>query len=81
MARKSGGKALVYIVWILTALGSINLGLIPAGKSFFQAFVKEGAASPLFAPLHYIIGIAGLISLIMFIQAVRADGCGYCKKR
>jgi len=81
MAKKSGGKVFGLIVWILTALGSINLGLIPAGKSFFQAFVKEGAASPLFAPFHYIIGIAGLISLIMFIQVLRTGDCGYCKKR
>lgn len=48
--------------WFLTAFGAISLGLSPMGYNLVE---KIGAMiSPtLVAPIYYLIGIAGIISL------------------
>jgi len=58
-------------VWLLTALGSIHLGLIGLGFNVLtMPFVQENLAM-LIVPLHYVFGVAGVLSLVMMMQ-----GCG-----
>lgn len=51
------------IVWVLTALGAINIGLVPMGYNFLLSPTLAGVA----VPLHYLIGVAGVVSLVMLV--------------
>ena len=70
------------VIWIITALGSIHLGLISIGYSIFSRPIFMTTLSGLIIPIHYIIGLAGLISLLMFFWSCSAYGekCGMCRK-
>jgi uncharacterized membrane protein YuzA (DUF378 family) len=61
------------VTWILTALGSINWGLVPFGYSLFSLpFVQENLGQ-LQDPFYFLIGAAGLYSLITFFTC--SDSC------
>jgi len=64
------------VVWLLTALGSIHLGLIGLGFNFLNLpFIQENLAM-LIVPLHYVFGVAGVLSLVMMMQG--SCGSGSC---
>ncbi len=63
------GKA----TWIITALGSLNWGLLPLGFDFFNLpFIRDNLAQ-LQVPFYYLIGAAGLYSLVSFFTC--SDSC------
>ena len=63
------------IIWIITALAAINTGLTPFGFNIFAACMRMFPA--LISPLYYIIGIAGALSLWMFIMVCMGKcACG-----
>lgn len=56
--------------WAITAIASINHGLLaPMGNNILDMLPEQMAG--LIQPLHYVIGIAGIISLVMFVQCCR----------
>ncbi|MEX0849761.1 MAG: DUF378 domain-containing protein [Candidatus Dependentiae bacterium] len=57
--------------WLLTAIGGINWGLVPLGLDLFSLDFVRNNLGALAAPLYYLIGAAGLYSLVMFFL-----GCG-----
>jgi uncharacterized membrane protein YuzA (DUF378 family) len=63
--------------WVITALASINIGLAAMGYDFFQSNFVLTNMMGLIKPMYYIIGIAGLISLVLFIMACMG-GCAKC---
>jgi len=61
-------RVLGLVVWLLTAIGALNWGLEALGYNIFNMnFIEMNLASAIM-PLKYIIGIAGLISLLMLIE-------------
>lgn len=63
------GKA----IWLITALASITLGLMPLGYNLFMYVPMS-----LMAAIHYAIGVAGLISLALMIKACACCETGRC---
>ncbi len=59
------------VAWVISALGAINWGLLALK---FDIFERLQMLSNLRMPLLYIVGIAGVISLIGWIQHV-IKGC------
>lgn len=57
--------------WILTALGSINWGLKPLSLDLFSIDFIRSALGGLEVPFYYLIGLAGVYSLVTFFT-----GCG-----
>lgn len=57
--------------WILTALGSINWGLKPFNFDLFSIDFIRSSLGMVETPFYYLIGLAGLYSLITFFT-----GCG-----
>lgn len=60
--------------WLVTALASINVGLKPFGYDFFASNLMTDKFAGAVVPLHYIIGVAGVVCLVMFILTVS----GHC---
>lgn len=74
MMHKIPGFHLVsMVVWFLTSVGAINWGLKPLGYNLIDHVEKFAPA--LVNPAYYLIGVAGVISLIMFFAAVADPKC------
>ena len=60
-------KLVEMIVWPLTAVASINCGLDAMGYNLFytRLFMMMPAV---ITPVKYLVGIAGVISLVMFFS-------------
>lgn len=71
--------------WLVTALASINVGLMPFGYDFFASDLMTGTFSNINTLLHYVVGVAGLVCLVMFIQTLTghcncdSGSCSSCK--
>lgn len=63
-----------WISWVVSALASINLGLRPFNYDFFNTEFVMINMPQLIVPLHYLILIAGLVSLAFFVMSMM----GYC---
>lgn len=63
-----GSKAIGMVVWLITAIGAINWGLVPMGYDLFGMSFMQNMPG-LMKPLQYIVGVSGLVSLIMFFGA------------
>ena len=74
-----GNKVVTALVWLLTAIGAIHLGLIGLGYNLWEQSLIQNTEflRKLVVPLHWLIGIAGVLSLIFYIQWV-ASGCHEC---
>jgi len=67
------------IVWAVTALAAIHLGLMPLGYNIFTAQMFMNY--PGFVDIvHYFIGLCGLYSLINMIMHVMGY-CNSCDKK
>ena len=71
--------------WLITSLAAINVGLCPFGINFFMSNWMVTRFPAIITPLQYLVGIAGLICLIMFIKACQGEcdcgksSCRHCK--
>ncbi len=63
------GKA----TWLITALASVNLGLEPLGYSIFMSEFWQANLHQFQVPVHYLIGLAGLMSLVYFFTGNKGD--------
>lgn len=68
-------KIVIMTSWLVTALAAINVGLAPVAhfNVFATDFMQNNMAG-LIIPLHYLIGICGVISLASFIMAFAHGG-------
>jgi len=65
--------------WLITALASLNIGTaVVFGFDFFRTDFMMMTMPSLMMPLYYLIGIAGLWSLIGFVKK-SIYGCESCK--
>lgn len=65
------------ITWLITALGAIHLGLVALGYDIFTHSLFATTLHGWVVPIHYVIGIAGIFSLVMYFSAMT---CSYCDK-
>ncbi len=68
--------------WLLCSLAAIHMGLVAMGYNIFMTNFMQMSMQGLIGPIHYLMGIAGVISLGMFVLAcMGACGCnsGSCK--
>jgi len=64
------------LVWLLTALGSIHLGLIGLGFNILEMPFFMDNLAMLDKPIHYLFGVAGVLSLVMMVQGCSEGKCG-----
>lgn len=71
MMRSPAVKTLASVVWAITSLAAIHIGLSALGYNFlaFPAF------SSLARPVEYLIGVSGVISLVFLVMH---GGCCWC---
>lgn len=71
-------KFLGLTAWLITALVSLHIGLVAMGWDLTaMAFVQNNLAM-LIMPMRYIIGLAGLWSLIAMVMMLMGMGCCKC---
>lgn len=75
MLHGSIGKILGLLAWLVTSLAAINIGLMPFGYDFFKLPFVQNNLPQLVTPAYYIIGVAGVISLLLFFMSVASGGC------
>lgn len=73
MTKSPGMYALTAAVWIITAIGSLHVGLMAMGYNMLHMQFLAGLARP----IEYIFGIAGVLSLILFVVH---GSCCHCDK-
>jgi uncharacterized membrane protein YuzA (DUF378 family) len=67
----SGYKVVGFFVWLLSSIGALNWGLDAAGYNLFHmAFIRDTALAQAVPAIQYIIGFAGLFSLLMLVDSV-----------
>lgn len=65
--------------WLITALAALHVGLVALGYDITSmAAFQQANLQALVVPTQYIIGIAGAISLTMFIMALMGTCCCSC---
>ncbi|MFZ5954452.1 MAG: hypothetical protein ACOYT8_05140 [Candidatus Dependentiae bacterium] len=62
------GKLVCKLSWLLTAIGAILWGLIPFGFDFWKSDFVVNNIPWIVTPALYIVGIAGVLSLIGFFK-------------
>jgi uncharacterized membrane protein YuzA (DUF378 family) len=60
--------------WLITALAAINVGLEAFGYDFFASDMMMDRFANMRIPLMYVVGVAGIVCLVMFIQTMT----GHC---
>lgn len=84
---KGGIMRWVYMLsWLISGLAAVNVGLHPFGFNFFSTEFVLMNMMGLIGPMHYLILIAGLISLGLFVMSLsgkchcdRCNGKSSCK--
>jgi uncharacterized membrane protein YuzA (DUF378 family) len=66
-----GSRALGMIVWLLTAIGCIHIGLMAMGHDLLMMVGMHHMGQI----IGYIFGIAGVLSLVMFVMSLTKDHC------
>jgi hypothetical protein len=64
--------------WVITACASINILTSTYGYDFFAWLMNMMPG--MIMPMMWIVGIAGILSLVMFVKAsfMCCPGCGQC---
>ena len=67
------------LVWLLTALCAVHEGMMALGYDVYS-YLGLTANPERMKMISYVFGVAGVISLLMFIGALMCRGCGCCSK-
>jgi len=63
--------------WLITSLAAINVGLCPFGVNLLKSDWMMTRFPAFVTPLHYLVGLAGLVCLIAFVKACKGEcDCG-----
>lgn len=77
MFKSSVARFLGMVAWLITALNAVNEGLKPLGYDFFKLnFVANDPRLSMI--LSYVVGVAGLLTLVWFFTAILGKGCHCC---
>lgn len=61
----------------ITALNAVNTGLMPMGYDFFKSEFVVMNMSNMINGIHYIVGLAGIISLAALVMcSMKGEHCG-----
>jgi len=60
-------------VWLITALGCVHLGLIGLDINVLTYLPMN--VETLIRPIHYVFGVAGILSLVMMMQSCSGGTC------
>ncbi|MGA9530735.1 MAG: hypothetical protein WBQ73_02490 [Candidatus Babeliales bacterium] len=74
------GRMIGKVTWLITALAAIHLGALVYGYDFFLSPLMQNNLHTLIVPIHYLFGLAGIVSLVWWVSSVFL-GCGskdYC---
>jgi uncharacterized membrane protein YuzA (DUF378 family) len=75
MMKSPALRALAGIVWVITAIGCIHIGLLALGYNLLGIQFLAGLTKP----IEYIFGAAGVISLLLFFMHSATCKCnGSC---
>lgn len=83
--KNSPRHVVCMVSWLVTSLAAINVGLCPFGVNLLRSGWMMTRFPALIAPLHYFVGLAGLICLVAFVRACKAEcdcsqsSCSDCK--
>lgn len=65
----------MFSYWLVTIV-ALNLGLLPIlGYNALQMLLDKVGLGMIFVPIHYVVGLAGLISLWMLVMGHKCH-CG-----
>ncbi len=68
---------LMRVSWMLAAIGAINWGLVPLGLNLFNLPFLSDNLGKLQVPFYYLIGAAGIYSLVSFFTFITCrESCG-----
>ena len=62
-------KTVGMLSWVITALTAIHVGLCPLGYNLLRTEMMQMRFPALVAPVQYLVGLAGLVSLLMLVMA------------
>jgi uncharacterized membrane protein YuzA (DUF378 family) len=65
------------VVWFITALAAIKVGLRPWGYDLMHSLSNWGMGN-LIVPTEYLVGICGVISMILLINCALRCAQGKC---
>lgn len=68
------------LTWLITAFGSIHLGLKALGYDMFTHTIFQTTLQSWVTPIHYVIGAAGVFSLVMYFSAMSCSCCSSSDK-
>jgi len=78
MMKSPAMKLIAYISMWITTIVSINLGLLPILKyNFLEMLLNRLGIGMLFMPVHYVVGVAGIICLLALLME-GMKGCCVC---
>jgi len=72
-------KSVCTAAWLITALSAINVGLCPLGFNLFKTQMLMMQFPALVNPLHYLVGLAGLVSLYALVMECMHKCSHACK--
>ncbi len=76
MKKSPALKAVGMASWLVTALAAVNVG---ACALFNFNALHHPMLAGLAGPLHYLVGFAGVVSLVWFCMALACKCKGACK--
>lgn len=79
MFKSPAMKLVGHVVWVLTSVAAINVGLEPFG---FDVWSYVPAAPEMLPMLvKYVVGASGVVSLVLFVMGCMSGnhGCSCCK--
>ena len=72
-------KLLSLLTWLITGLSAVNEGAKLFGYDFYAlGFMQSHPQAALYT--HYVVGAAGVFSILMLLHACVSSVCGCCKK-
>jgi uncharacterized membrane protein YuzA (DUF378 family) len=79
MFRSPAMKIVGHVVWVVTAVAAINVGLEPFGFDLWTYVPATPDMLPML--VQYLIGACGVVSLVMFVMGCMggSHACSCCK--
>ncbi len=68
-------RLIANLTWLITSLGAIHLGLVALGYDIFTTTFFLTTAHSWVMPIHYVVGVAGLMSLLMYFYMMTCSCC------
>ena len=79
MMKSPAMRMVGHVVWVVTAVAALNVGLEPFGFDLWNYVPMTPEMLPTI--IKYLVGICGVVSLVMFVMGCMSGhhGCNCCK--